>query len=341
MSNNISIQINEINRLMNYDRSKSLLEQPDSFMDRKYGISSRNAKELGMNIDEYEKLVFHPQMTVDELASALCGDNSPFAGLFKIPWIEYKSEELLCDVLAGLLMAFGPVGIAAGMSIEFLHAKDLWNKGDKIGAVISMTIGLIPVIGDAAGKGLRILIQKLGTSGISKVARIMVLMIKFLSGEVKASTLIRAKKALSADERLMLYNLLSTGGDIFSKVSKLGDELGELASKLEELNIPFLSDSVKKIQEVLNTSSIFSTLGDAVAQTSSIMSAVFGMYFVGEVLTCDPSDNSFEAFDQQIEDSYNMLEDMGDEEFNKLLETDLKSLGIEVPIKDENTNKDE
>ena len=36
-----------------------------------------------------------------------------------------------------------------------------------------------------------------------------------------------------------------------------------------------------------------------------------------------------------------MLEDMGDEEFNKLLETDLKSLGIEVPIKDENTNKDE
>ena len=279
--------------------------------------------------------------SLDDLASALCGDDSPFAGLFTIPWIEYNSEELFCDVLAGVLMSFGPVGLVAGASIEFLHAKDLWNKGDKVGAVISMTIGLIPIIGDAAGKGLRALIKKLGTAGISKVARVMVLMIKFLGGQVKASTLIRAKKALSADERLMLYNLLSTGGDLFSKVSKLGDELGEIASKLEELNIPFLSDSVKKIQEVLNTSSIFSTLGDAVAQTSSIMSAVFGMYFVGEVLTCDPSDNSFEAFDQQIEDSYNMLEDMGDEEFNKLLEADLKSLGIEVPIKDKNTEKDE
>ena len=169
----------------------------------------------------------------------------------------------------------------------------------------------------------------------------MVLTIKFLGGEVKASTLIRAKKALSTDERLMLYNLLSTGGDIFSKVSKLGDEFGELVSKLEELNIPFLSDSVKKIQDVLNTSSIFSKLGDAVAQTASIMSAVFGTYFVDEVLTCDSSDNSFEAFDQQIEDSYNMLEDIGDEEFNKLLEADLKSLGIEVPIKDKNNEKDE
>ena len=141
MSNNVSIQINEINRLMNYDRSKTLFEQPDSVMDRRYGISKRNARALNMTDAEYERKMWGSEsmwaLSIDEFASLLCGDDSPFAGLFTIPWIEYKSEELFCDVLAGILMAFGPPGVAAGMAVEFLHAKDLWNKGDKVGSIVT------------------------------------------------------------------------------------------------------------------------------------------------------------------------------------------------------------
>lgn len=302
MSNNISIQINEINRLMNYDRSKSLLEQPDSFMDRKYGISSRNAKELGMNIDEYEKLVFHPQMTVDELASALCGDNSPFAGLFKIPWIEYKSEELLCDVLAGLLMAFGPVGIAAGMSIEFLHAKDLWNKGDKTGAWISMTIGLIPIIGDVAGKGLRVLLRKIGTSGITKVARAFIMTLKFMSGEIKASRLILSMKNLSVSERKMLYNLWSTSSELVAKSKRLSSEFDNISKKLSELGYggEIVGQAVKKISEILDSGGPLKGFADFLAQTGSIMGFVIGAEAMA-ALGHDPKDSSFETMNDILE----------------------------------------
>ena len=41
---NISTQVSEMNRLINYDRSKTLLEQkPESVSDRNLGISRRNA----------------------------------------------------------------------------------------------------------------------------------------------------------------------------------------------------------------------------------------------------------------------------------------------------------
>jgi hypothetical protein len=331
MKGGIQIQINEINRLMNYDRSKTLLEQGSAdFM-----VDRMSMSKAGVNYKDYKDV---NSVDINKLSSLLCGDDSPFAGLFEIPWIEYKSEELFCDVLAGLLMAFGPFGIMAGLSVEFLHAKDLWNKGDKLGAWISMTIGLLPIIGDVGGKGLRVLIKKIGSSGITKVGKILILIIKFLSGEVKASTLIRAKKALSTDERKMLYTFLSTSGEIISKVSKLGDEFSKISSRLDELGIGFIDDSIEKIVDVINSGNWLSKLFDTFSQTSSIMTAIFGVYFVESILACDSGDNSFEAFDQQIEDSYNMLQQEGDDKLDDLIRADMEYLGIE-PINNNNTDE--
>ncbi len=55
MDKNTQIYIQEISRLMNYDRSKTLLEQSEFAMDRRYGISKRNAQALNMTDAEYEK----------------------------------------------------------------------------------------------------------------------------------------------------------------------------------------------------------------------------------------------------------------------------------------------
>ena len=56
----ITEELKQIVVLMNYDRSKTLMEQgpPDSVMDRRLGITSRNAKALGMSEREYESKVF-------------------------------------------------------------------------------------------------------------------------------------------------------------------------------------------------------------------------------------------------------------------------------------------
>lgn len=303
MSNNVSIQINEINRLINYDRSKTLFEQPESVMDRRFGITNRNAEELGMGVEEYENLVFRSNMSLDELSSALCGDNSLFAGLFKIPWIEYKSEELFCDVLAGALMVLGgPIGIVGGVAVEFLHAKDLWNKGDKTGAWISMIIGLIPVIGDVSAKGLRVLLKKIGTSGITKVARVFIMTLKFMSGEIKASRLILSMKNLSVSERKMLYNLWSTSSELVAKSKRLSSEFDNISKKLSELGYggELVGQAVKRISEILDSGGPLKGFADFLAQTGSIMGFVIGAEAM-VALGHDPKDSSFETMNDIME----------------------------------------
>jgi len=237
------------------------------------------------------------------LASALCGDNSPFAGLFTIPWIEYKSEELFCDILAGALMTLGgPVGVAGGVAVEFLHAKDLWNKGDKIGAWISMTIGLIPIIGDAAGKGLRVLLKKIGSAGITKVARVFVMTLKFMSGEIKASRLILSMKNLSVSERKMLYNLWSTSSELVAKSKRLSSEFDNISKKLSELGYggELVGKAVKKISEILDSGGPLKSFVDFLAQTGSIMGFVIGAEAM-VALGHDPKDSSFETMNDILE----------------------------------------
>jgi len=294
MSDNINIQINEINRLMSYNRSKTLLEQDGSLslnFDRIYSDPETARKHTDSMIKG-----------LNTLSSVVCGDDSPFAGLFTIPWIEYKSEELFCDVLAGVLMAFGPIGIVSGIAVEFLHAKDLWSKGDKVGAWISMTIGLIPVIGDAAGKSLRVMIKKLGTAGITKVSRVFVMTLKFMSGEVKASKLILAMKNLSVSEREMLYNLWSTSSELVAKSKRLSSEFDNIYEKLTELGYAgeFLGQPIKLISEILDSGGSLKGLADFAAQTTSIMAFVIGAEAM-VALGHDPKDTSFETVDDILE----------------------------------------
>lgn len=267
---------------------------------------------------------------IDSLASFLCGDDSPFAGLFTIPWLEYKSEELFCDILAGVLMAISPTGAVVGLSIEILHAKDLYNKGDKLGALISLTIGLLPVIGDGLGKILKGLIGKIGPKGISSVVRVITLIVKFLSGQVKASKLISAMKTLSTDERKMLYYLWSTSSELTSKAKRLSSEFDDIYKRLNSLGYggELISDSVKLISEILNESSILKNFGDLVAQTGTIMTTIFGLHFV-ESITSDPNNESFEAFDNQIEEMNKKLEELGNKGFDDLYESDLELYNVE------------
>ena len=144
---------------------------------------------------------------IDELSSFLGGDDSPAAGLFEIPWIEYKSEEFLCDVLAGLLMTIGgPFGVVGGLGIEILHANDLKNKGDDAGAIISLLIGMLPIFGDVGAKVIQKLLSKGGGKLlVTNVVKFINLLIKFNTGQVKASQVVKSLLNLSKEERLVLH----------------------------------------------------------------------------------------------------------------------------------------
>ena len=293
---------------MSYNRSKTLFEQkPESVADRQLGITRRNARVSNMTVADYESKVWGAEspwaVSIDELASSLCGDDSPFAGLFTIPWIEYKSEELFCDVLAGALMAIGgPFGAVGGVAVEFLHAKDLWNKGDTTGAWISMTIGLIPVFGDVAGKGVRMFLREIGSSGITRVGRVFAMLLKFMSGEVKVSQLVLAMKNLSVGEREMLYNLWSTSSELVAKSKRLSSEFDNIYKKLSELGYAgeVIGQGAKNISEILASGNIFTGLANFLAQTGSIMTLVIGAEAVA-ALGHDPEDTSFETMDNILE----------------------------------------
>ena len=54
---------------------------------------------------------------------------------------------------------------------------------------------------------------------------------------------------------------------------------------------------------------------------------IFGAHIV-ESVTSDTNDESFEAFDSQIEEMNKMLEEMGSEEFDKFYESDIELYNI-------------
>ena len=281
MSNNIENYINEINRLMKYDRSKTLLEQESIFTQQmfnpNYGIFSNPESASGYteNLDD----------DINSLASFLCGDDSPVAGWFTIPWIEYPSEELLCDLAAPILAMFGPPGVAAGLTIEFLHAKDLWNKGDKLGAVLSMTIGLLPVIGDVSAKGIRALIKKVGNSGFVKVVGVLARTVKFLSGNLPASQVWESFSKLTKNERELFNIIIETSDEVLDRTQKLIPEIESLKNKLS--NIPGISnitdEALDNVISVLKNSSVWKTLANVSAQFTSIMSLIFTAEFINHI----------------------------------------------------------
>ena len=240
---------------------------------------------------------------IDELSSFLCGDDSPAAGLFEIPWIEYKSEELLCDVLAGLLMTIGgPFGVVGGLGIEILHANDLKNKGDDAGAIISLLIGMLPIFGDVGAKVIQKLLSKGGGKLlVTNVVKFINLLIKFNTGQVKASQVVKSLLNLSKEERQVLHWLWSTSRELSGKAKRLSSEFDKLKPMVDDLpdGINLDKKSIEKISEILENDKIFIELGNFAAQFASMMTMIVGGHTISELGFTD--DNTFESQEEILE----------------------------------------
>ena len=143
MDKNTQIQLQEISRLMNYDRSKTLLEQSEFAMDRRYGISKRNARALNMTDAEYEK--------------ELNKGSEPIAD-FVYDW----RHEIL-DVLSLGTFFIPVVGPFISLGIELGNAAWYYNEGDKEMAALAAVFSLIP-----AGELIRTIpgVKKYGRNAI-------------------------------------------------------------------------------------------------------------------------------------------------------------------------------
>lgn len=118
---------------MSYDRSKTLMEQPESVMDRRLGITQRNADALGMDVRDYEKKVFG------------FGDG-------EVKW-DHKTAgyaELILTV-GGFLVASTGVGaplgalmIAGGTAIGVADALIYFNEDDPYMGTMMLALQLIP-----------------------------------------------------------------------------------------------------------------------------------------------------------------------------------------------------
>ena len=124
MDKNTQIHIQEISRLMNYNRSKTLLEQSEFAMDRRYGISKRNARALNMTDAEYEKEV---NKGGEQLADFIS---------------EYRHEIL--DVLAIGALFIPVVGPFVSLGIDLGNAALYYNEGDKEMAGLVAALSIIP-----------------------------------------------------------------------------------------------------------------------------------------------------------------------------------------------------
>jgi hypothetical protein len=133
MDNNnkiITEELKQIVVLMNYDRSKTLLEQPESVMDRRLGITSRNAKALGMTEREYESKVF---------------------GMGDFDWDHGTSAWVEIGLtVGGIILTFTPLAplgvgmVAAGTAIGVADAMAYYSEGDPYMGTMMLALQVIP-----------------------------------------------------------------------------------------------------------------------------------------------------------------------------------------------------
>jgi len=124
MDKNTQIYIQEISRLMNYDRSKTLLEQSEFAMDRRYGISKSNAQALNMTDAEYEKEI---NKGSEEMAKLI-----------------YEYRHGILDALAIGTLFIPVVGPLISLGIEVGNAALYLGEGDKEMAALAAAFALIP-----------------------------------------------------------------------------------------------------------------------------------------------------------------------------------------------------
>jgi hypothetical protein len=146
----ISTQVSEMNRLINYDRSKTLLEQkPDSVSDRNLGISRRNARALNMTDKEYEDKMYGKD-SLDNIKW-----NHDLAGYLEIG----LTIGGILAVATGVGAPIGAAMLAAGTTIGVADAAAYFvqEKDPYMGSMM-LALSLIPggelvsALGKKAGK---------------------------------------------------------------------------------------------------------------------------------------------------------------------------------------------
>ena len=221
-----------------------------------------------------------------QLSSLVCGEDSIFdewfgtegknVGAFKLIGIDYAYEEFWCDLLAGLMFFINPV---ASFSIEFAHAYDLWkNKNDKFGALISLSIGLIPLFGDIGSSVFKQLGTKIGKTSFVRVIGFITNYIKFLSGEVKPTVIWSALKNLSKEERSLVYSFYASSRELITKAGNFKKYVDDAIIKLNEsgMSKPLTKKSLEAVSEILEETNFLKSTLNMGLQMGGIFTTILG-----------------------------------------------------------------
>jgi len=152
--------LQEILLKINYDPSKTLrenlelLEQPESVMDRRVGISATNAEALGLSQGDYEKQV---QKEMSEKAKS-------FGEFISDPHVFLPLSAGIVTLATG-----GLAGVAIGAVLEAADVALYVKEKDYTSAGIGMIFSLIPAgmlfnklgVGTIASQQIKVLISKL------------------------------------------------------------------------------------------------------------------------------------------------------------------------------------
>jgi len=182
----ITEELRIITALMSYDRSKTLLEQgpPDSVMDRRLGITQKNADALGMSVKDYEREVF---------------------GLHDTSWDHETSGWVELGLTLGglLLVATGigaPLGgamIAAGTAVGITDAAVYYAEGDSFMGTTMLALQLIPggeLVKILKGAKSLLKVAKYSDDAIKMYGNLTESMIKELNEKGAKGTLTKTEK---------------------------------------------------------------------------------------------------------------------------------------------------
>ena len=219
----------------------------------------------------------------EQLSLYLCGPESPFAGSEFFGF--YKSETAVCDLIAMLFYIFGgPVGWVAGMGVEFINAKSMWDEGDKFGATIASIFALMPIVGEGVGVVVKQVINTLGKNGFTRILSFISNFIRFLMGNVKAMDVWDMYKILTKEERKYVFEITSKLSIMSAETGKYLDEIYKIVKNSEGIpgiNMSKLADNIKYI---IDNSNLIRGIQNLGAQFSSIFVLIFGASVVNEAI---------------------------------------------------------
>ena len=201
-----------------------LLEQPESVMDRRFGIEQRNMKELGLNpskpadIQKYKTSVYGPPLTGHQVATIL-------------------------QIGTALIPVIGPY---LSTAIGFLEANSYWAEGKKGDATLVAVLSSLPMLGSLVSKipgvkklgqrGMKVLSDKIlnGGKNLTKAEKEVAEAIIYYSPQIQAELKSLAPRLKSIVNEVNLYktNYIKKYG-VYNYNSKLADYLYEGMSKEE------------------------------------------------------------------------------------------------------------